>query len=192
MNLYETTFIINPQTDDATINGHVREIASVITDNDGKIHYEDHMGTRRLAYEIQGLTQGYYASFIFEAPTSLLPKLSRHYKLNEQYIRHLTVRFEGDLSKLVGDDEGEGEKAEEKPAAEPKPAAAETAPTEPKAEAETEETAEAEAEAETAESAPEAETEEKKAESGAGDEEQELYIGNVLSAVFAGGNDSYS
>ena len=59
------------------------------------------MGTRRLAYEIQGLNQGYYASFIFDAPTSLMRKLDRHFKLNESYIRYLTVRFEGDLEKLL-------------------------------------------------------------------------------------------
>ncbi len=101
MNLYETTFIINPQTDDATIDRHVREIAELITSNDGQIRFEDHMGTRRLAYEIQGLTQGYYASFIFEAPISFMPKLDRHFKLNESYVRYLTVRYEGDLEKLM-------------------------------------------------------------------------------------------
>lgn len=172
MNLYETTFIINPQTDDATIDRHVRDVASVINDNDGRIRYEDHMGTRRLAYEIKGLNQGYYASFIFEAPTSVLPKLTRHFKLNEQYIRHLTVRFEGDLTKLVEPEEKAPEKAEEKPAA---PAAPVAEAAEPPAEpTEPEKTAEAETPAETAEPVPEVETEEKPAETEADDEEQEL------------------
>ncbi len=129
MNLYETTFIINPQTDDATIDRHVREVADLITRNQGKIQYEDHMGTRRLAYEINGLTQGYYASFIFEAPVSLLPVLQRHYKLNESYIRHLTVRFEGDLSKLIGPSETDAKEAgrTERTAAKPPPEEAKTA-----------------------------------------------------------------
>ncbi|HKK21226.1 MAG TPA: 30S ribosomal protein S6 [candidate division Zixibacteria bacterium] len=101
MRFYETTFIVNPQTDDATIDNHVKDVASVITDNSGKIVHEDHMGTRRLAYPINGLTQGYYASFIFEAPTSVLPLLDRHFMLNEQYIRNLTVRFDGDPQKYL-------------------------------------------------------------------------------------------
>ena len=103
MNLYETTFIINPQTDDATIDQRVRDVAELIAKSDGRIVHEDHMGTRRLAYEINGLTQGYYASFIFEGPKTVLPTLRRHFKLNEAYIRHLTVRFEGgtdDLARL--------------------------------------------------------------------------------------------
>ncbi len=122
MTLYETTFIINPQTDDATIDRNVRDVADVITRNQGQIRFEDHMGTRRLAYEIQGLTQGYYASFIFEAPTAALPLLERHFKLNEQYIRHLTVRYEGLMDKLAPPQGTEPEKTETTPtpeAAEP-------------------------------------------------------------------------
>lgn len=101
MRFYETTFIVNPQTDDATIEHHVKDVADLITNNSGNIIHQDHMGTRRLAYAINGLTQGYYASFIFEAPTSLLPMLDRHFMLNEQYIRNLTVRFDGDPEKYL-------------------------------------------------------------------------------------------
>jgi len=101
MRTYETTFIINPQTDDVTIERHIGDVADVITKNNGKIVHEDKMGTRRLAYPIQGLTQGYYASFIFEAPSEVLPLLDRHYKLNEMYIRNLTVRFDGKLEEII-------------------------------------------------------------------------------------------
>lgn len=101
MRIYETTFIINPQTDDAVIDKNVKDVASIITSNNGKIHHEDFLGTRRLAYDILGLTHGYYASFIFEGPTELMPLLDKHFKLNEAYIRNLTVVFEGDLEKIV-------------------------------------------------------------------------------------------
>jgi len=97
MRVYETTFIINPQTDDATIDRQVKDVADIITTTNGRIMHTDHMGTRRMAYAINGLTQGYYASFIFEAPTEVLPKMERHFKLNEQYLRHLTVVYEGDV-----------------------------------------------------------------------------------------------
>lgn len=177
MTLYETTFIINPQTDDATIDRHVRDVAGVITNNQGRIRYEDNMGTRRLAYEIQGLTQGYYASFIFEGPTTLLPQLERHFKLNESFLRYLTVRFEGDLSKFVPAEETEPEKPAEKPAAPAEPAA-ETAPAEeaPAAEEKTEEPA-ADTADETVkvETTPEpAETKPEGGEAEAPDEDQEL------------------
>lgn len=111
MRTYETTFIINPQTDDASIDKHVQDVANLITENDGKIIHQENMGTRRLAYEINKLTQGFYANFVYEAPQSFLPKLDRLFKLNEAYIRDLTVRFEGDPEVIFNKKDAESENA---------------------------------------------------------------------------------
>jgi small subunit ribosomal protein S6 len=110
VSIYETTFIINPQSDDSTIDQQVVAVRNVITQNGGNILRENRMGTRRLAYMIQGLTQGYYANFIFEAPTSVLGRLERHFKLEEPYVRYLTIRYEGKMP------EPEEEVQEEAPA----------------------------------------------------------------------------
>lgn len=96
MRIYETTFIVNPQTDDATIDRQVQTVVDLITKGGGKILREDRMGTRRMAYPIAGLIQGHYASYIYEAPTTVLPELDRLFKLEEAYIRNLTIIFEGD------------------------------------------------------------------------------------------------
>ena len=97
MSIYETTFIVNPQSDDTSLDQHVQAIANIITGNGGQILRENRMGTRRLAYEIRNLTQGYYTSLIFDAPSTVLPILERHYKLEDPYIRHLTIRFDGPI-----------------------------------------------------------------------------------------------
>ncbi len=124
MRTYETTFIINPQTDDASIEKSVASVSEVITENGGKILHEDRMGTRRLAYPIKGLTQGYYTSFIFEGPTEVLPALDRHFKMNEIYIRNLTILYEGDVKALMEQKEDTAPEAAATPEA---PATAETA-----------------------------------------------------------------
>jgi small subunit ribosomal protein S6 len=93
---YETIFVVNPQADDATIDRQVTAILDIIKSDGGQILRENRMGTRRLAYPVAKLTQGYYTSIIFEAETAVLPRLDRHYKLEEPYIRFLTVRFDGD------------------------------------------------------------------------------------------------
>lgn len=99
MRLYETTFIVNPQTDDATIDRQVKDIADIITNAGGKIVQENRMGTRRMAYLIRGLAQGYYANLVFEAPATTLADLERHFRFGEAYLRNLTVLFEGELEK---------------------------------------------------------------------------------------------
>ena len=100
MRTYETTFIVNPQTDDANIDNQVGAISKLISDNGGKILHENRMGTRRLAYPIQKLTQGYYTTFVYEGVPKILPVLDRHFNLGESYLRHMTVIFEGDLEKI--------------------------------------------------------------------------------------------
>ena len=97
MRLYETTFIINPQTDDATIDAQVKAVTDIITSSGGKIVYDNLMGTRRMAYPIKKLTQGYYANFIFEAPKTVVAGIDRHMQLNEAYLRHLTIVYEGQI-----------------------------------------------------------------------------------------------
>lgn len=103
MILYETTFIVNPQSDDAVIEEKVKAISELILANGGKIVHEDRMGTRRLAYPINKLHQGYYATFLHESDKSVLPLLDRHMKLGEEYMRHLTIRFEADPERVYGD-----------------------------------------------------------------------------------------
>jgi len=114
VNLYETTFIVNPQADDVSIDRQVKSITDLISSNGGKILREDRMGTRRLAYDIEGLTQGYYTSIVFEAPPETPSILSRHYRLEEPYIRHLTVIFEGSLESEDAATEGTAVKPEPK------------------------------------------------------------------------------
>ena len=97
MRLYETTFIVNPQTDDATINEQVKAVTDIITNAGGKIVYENLMGTRRMAYPIKKLSQGYYANFIFEAPKTVVAEINHHIRMNEAYLRHLTIVYEGQI-----------------------------------------------------------------------------------------------
>lgn len=100
MQVYETTFIVNPQLDDSAIDQKVNAVLDLIKNHGGKIVHTDHMGTRRLAYEIRGLNQGYYGSFIYEAQREFPATLERYFKLEETYLRNLTVCYEGDLEKL--------------------------------------------------------------------------------------------
>jgi small subunit ribosomal protein S6 len=114
MRIYETTFIVNPQTDDASISREIQSVTSLITQNGGRILHEDRLGTRRLAYEIKRQTHGYYTSIIFEAPTPVLQSLERHFRLSEAYLRNLTVLCERDLKELTTPEEADAADQETK------------------------------------------------------------------------------
>ena len=102
MRLYETTFILGPQADEATFDRQINAVSEVIKRYNGKIFDEDRIGIRRLAYPIKKYTQGYYARMIFTGDKSVLTELDRFYRLEEAYIRYLTVIFEGTLDEETG------------------------------------------------------------------------------------------
>ena len=101
MRRYETTFIVNPQADDATIDRQVTAIVDIIKADGGEILRENRIGTRRMQFPIAGLTQGFYTSLIFDSEAGVLPKLDRYYKLEEPYIRYLTIRYDGPITEDV-------------------------------------------------------------------------------------------
>ncbi len=97
MRLYETTFILSPQADDATFDRQIKAVGDVIQRYNGNVLREYRWGIRRLAYPIKRFTQGYYTRVIFDGNTKALAELERFYKIEEPYIRYLTVVYEGNL-----------------------------------------------------------------------------------------------
>ncbi len=120
MRTYESTFILSPQADDAAFDQQIKAITDLIGNNDGKIIQEDRWGIRRMAYPIQKFTQGYYTRLVFEGTNKVLSELERFYKLEEPYIRYLTILCEGDPhEKIFGDAVADASKTPEaKPAEE--------------------------------------------------------------------------
>jgi len=129
MRIYETTFILSPQADDAAFDRQIKSVTDLIEKHEGKILEEDRWGIRRLSYPIRKYTQGYYTRCIFEGNNDILSELERMYRLEEQFIRHLTVVYEGKLPESATKPQ-----AVEKPAASPveKPAPEPSVETEPK------------------------------------------------------------
>ncbi|HSH00575.1 MAG TPA: 30S ribosomal protein S6 [candidate division Zixibacteria bacterium] len=96
MRRYDTTFILNPQIGDERINARINEVTALIASNGGATLKEDRMGNRRLAYEIGRQTHGYYVCLIHDSEAETLDKLDRMFTLGDDYLRHLTIQFEGE------------------------------------------------------------------------------------------------
>ncbi|UCD17020.1 MAG: 30S ribosomal protein S6 [Candidatus Zixiibacteriota bacterium] len=106
MRVYETTFILGPQADEATFDRQVKAISDLIHRYDGKVIKEQRTGIRRLAYPIRKFTQGYFTRMLFEGNKNVLTELERFYKLEEPYIRFLTVAFGGNVEDAMNDSVG--------------------------------------------------------------------------------------
>ncbi|MFY8001624.1 MAG: 30S ribosomal protein S6 [Candidatus Kapaibacteriota bacterium] len=92
---YETTFIVNASLEDANIEPVVNGTIDFIQNNGGTITTLDKWGRRRLAYPIQKKHNGYYVYVMYEAPPTLLPQLERYFQLEENVLRHLSIKMNG-------------------------------------------------------------------------------------------------
>lgn len=91
---YETMFIIKPTLTEEETAAQIDLVKSNIEKNGGEIVACDDMGTRPLAYEIQKNKRGYYFVAYFKAAPSAILELERNYRINENIIRFIFIKYE--------------------------------------------------------------------------------------------------
>ncbi|MBC8230500.1 30S ribosomal protein S6 [bacterium] len=96
--LYETIFIINPDSDNAAFEQTIDAVRNLIESNGYEVKKVDPWGRKRLAYEVKGHQEGYYVLMVFESEPDFVEQLQRHYRITESIIKYMVVKFEGDLT----------------------------------------------------------------------------------------------
>jgi small subunit ribosomal protein S6 len=94
MNNYESLFVLKPTLTEEETNEQIAKIEGIIAANGGEIVGKSVMGSRTLAYEVEGNKRGFYVVLYMKAPTTLVQELERNYRINENVIKFLTVKFE--------------------------------------------------------------------------------------------------
>jgi len=94
MRAYDTTLIINPQLEETGLNGRIAEMVGVIEAQGGRMIKENRIGLRRMAYDIQKLSQGYYVSLVYEGDGALVKELERRLRIDESCLRFLTCQYQ--------------------------------------------------------------------------------------------------
>ena len=94
MNIYEITFIVKSDMEEAEIKKTAEAMKKVLTDKNAKILEEKVMGQRELAYEINKMKTGYYFLYVVEADSDTVKEFNRVSGINENLLRHLIVKVE--------------------------------------------------------------------------------------------------
>ena len=92
MHKYEVGLIINSQLEDASIQAEQDLILELIARFGGVVDKVDVWGKRKLAYEIQKMTEGYYVFIYVDAPPTLPRELEDRINIRENILRHLILR----------------------------------------------------------------------------------------------------
>jgi len=91
LQVYETTVVVDSLLKPDDLRDLREKIVSFISNHGGSILKVEEWGKRRLAYEIAKKQYGYYLHTRFSAPPALIALLEREYRLNESYLRFLTI-----------------------------------------------------------------------------------------------------
>ncbi len=94
MNKYELMFIVRSDMEEKQIKETAESMKKVLTDSKAKILDEKEMGQRELAYEINKMNTGYYFLYTVEATAEAINEFERVSKINENVLRHLTIKVE--------------------------------------------------------------------------------------------------
>ena len=92
MKAYELLFFVAPNTDEETRAGVMKRIDVTITGNGGQVDNVDNWGKRKLAYEINGLTDGDYTLIDFHADPTNVAELDRVLRINDAVVRHMIAK----------------------------------------------------------------------------------------------------
>ena len=91
---YETMFIVKPTLSDEETVAQIELVKTNIEKNGGESVACDDICSRPLAYEIDKHKRGHYYIAYFKAPTEAILELERNYRINENIIRFIFIKYE--------------------------------------------------------------------------------------------------
>jgi len=106
MRTYETIFIINPNIGDSEVEKIATNVKNYIESNGYIVIKVDLWGKRSLAYRVKKNTEGYFVLMVFQSEPNFVKQLQSYYEISEEnIIKYMTTKFEGDLNKILGNQE---------------------------------------------------------------------------------------
>jgi small subunit ribosomal protein S6 len=94
MRHYETIFIASPTLTDEQSDELVKQFEGIIAEQGGELLKTDKWGRKKLAYEVQKFSEGYYTLLEMNAGPDLIAELERRFRNNDSVIKYLSVRLD--------------------------------------------------------------------------------------------------
>lgn len=93
MRQYEMFVVFKPGLEEETRKNGLERLYDAIN-SQGKVGEVDEWGQRKLAYEINYITEGHYYLVNFEADPSVITEVERRAQINDAIIRYMVVNKE--------------------------------------------------------------------------------------------------
>lgn len=89
---YELLYIISNKFSEDELSPIKEKVNSLITNNQGRITFQEDWGKKRLAYPIKHFRHGYYQLLEFDLPAEQVKALAEYLRLSDQILRHQIVK----------------------------------------------------------------------------------------------------
>jgi small subunit ribosomal protein S6 len=96
---YEMTYILNPVLDEDKFSELVGYVNKLIEDNGGEVVETDEWGVRKLAYDIDKKSTGYYVNLYFNAPAETIAPVERNMRIHDDIMRYLTLKYDAKMKR---------------------------------------------------------------------------------------------
>ena len=96
MNNYEMMFIVKATNEGTVVAGTAEEIKKIAEANKAKVSEFKELGIKKLAYPIKKEVSGYYYVMTVEVTHETLQEFDRKVSINENVLRHLIIKLEGE------------------------------------------------------------------------------------------------
>lgn len=94
MPFYEHTFLARQDLSTAQVDALSDEFTKIIESNEGKVEKTEYWGLKSLAYKIKKNRKAHFVMLNIDAPAPALHEMERQSALNDDVIRHLTIRVD--------------------------------------------------------------------------------------------------
>lgn len=92
MNKYEVLYIITPEITEEATKAEIEKFSGIVANNGGEVTAVDEWGKRKLAYEIDYKSEGYYVLMTFLSAPEFPSELERNFKNDESILRYMVTR----------------------------------------------------------------------------------------------------
>jgi small subunit ribosomal protein S6 len=94
MPYYENVFIARQDISSAQVDALADAFSEIITGAGGQIHRREYWGLKSLQYRIKKNRKGHFVLMNIEAASDAMQEMERLMRLNEDVMRHITIRTE--------------------------------------------------------------------------------------------------
>ena len=91
MKSYEVLTVYKASLDAEEVDKNLAKIEETVVAWEGKVEKTDKMGRRKLAYEIEKFTDGFFVNQVISLPADKVKDLRRALKLNENVLRTMIL-----------------------------------------------------------------------------------------------------